>query len=325
MRITTAVLCTSLVLAFSNAAKADDTSDHPLLAHYPGFEIRDQAIIEYDEADVILGPIVEVDRERSIALQRIEGAIHNTQYRMKGKSVSVLQLYRNYETALRKLDAELLFSCLRDECFDMPRDGVGVFINNYLNNEGRYLMGVRKRVKGETAMLTARIVDGDNVTYVSLVLSADDANEERVIHQSIVESAAFDIQKIAIRSANELDRLIASSGKAVLDGIYFDHDKATIRPESRETLAAIADYVRSRATERFFVVGHTDGSGSYEYNLELSEERAAAVVEALLAVGVDEDRLRAVGIGPLAPADSNRDEAGMANNRRVELVEDLDQ
>lgn len=325
MRRTTAALCASLVLILSNAAQANDTSDHPLLAHYPGFEIRDQAVIEYDDADIILGPFVEVDREKSIALQRIEGAVHNTQYRMKGKSVSVLQLFRNYETALRKLGAELLFSCLRDECFDMPRDGAGVFIGNHLNNEGRYLTGVRKRVKGETAMLTARIMDGDNVTYVSLVLSADDVNEERVIHQSIVESTSFDIQKVAIRSVNELDRLIASSGKAVLDGIYFDHDKATIRPESRQTLEAIADYIKGRMTERFFVVGHTDGSGSYEYNLELSEQRAAAVVEALSAVGVDEERLLAVGIGPLAPADSNRDEASMANNRRVELVEALDQ
>ncbi len=324
MRITTSALCVFLVATYSIDAQATESSDHPFLAHYPGFDIRDQAVIEYDEADIILGPLVEVDREKSLVMERVEGAIHNTQYRMKGKSVSVLQLLRNYETALRKLDAEILFSCLRDDCYDLSRDGTGVYLNNYLNNEGRFLTGIHKRIKGETAVLTARIVDGDRLAYVSLVLSADDVNEERAVHQSIVERASLDMQKVAIRSAGEIDRLIASSGKAVLDGIYFDHDKATMRPESRETLAAIADYVKSRASGRFFVVGHTDGSGSYEYNLNLSERRAAAVIEALLAVGVGEDRLRAVGIGPVAPADSNRDEAGMANNRRVELVEILD-
>ena len=325
MRKTTAALFSLLALTLTIGARATDQADHPLLPQYPGFEIRDQAVIEYDEADIILGPLVEVDREKSLEMKRVEGAIHNTQYRMKGKSVSLLQLIRNYENAIRKLDAEILFSCLRDECFDLRSDGTGVYVNNYLNNEGRFLTGIHKRVKGETGILTARIVGADGVTYISLILSADDVNEERAVHQSIVETASLDIQKIAIRSAMEIDRLIASGGKAVLDGIYFDHDKATIRPESRETLAAIADYLGSRATERFFVVGHTDGSGPYGYNLELSKERANAVVEALLALGVGADRLEAIGIGPVAPADSNRDESGMAKNRRVELVEILDE
>jgi len=323
MRLILALI--GLAIAFSPAVAADKTgsSDHSLLTRYPGFEIRDQAVIEYDEADIILGPLVEIDRQKSLELQRLEGSVHNTQYRMNGKSVSLLQLVRNYENALRKLNAEIRFSCLRDDCFQLRSEGSGVFLNNYLNNEGRFLTGIHKRINGETGVLTARFVDGDSTFHITLIISADDNNERRMIHQSIVESASLDIEKIAIGSADEIERLIAASGKAVLDGIYFDHDKARIRAESKQTLAAIAEYLKRRAGERFFVVGHTDGTGGYDYNVSLSRDRANAVIDALRSAGVSANQLRAFGIGPVAPADSNSDESGLANNRRVELVEDI--
>ena len=70
-----------------------------------------------------------------------------------------------------------------------------------------------------------------------------------------------------------------------------------------------------------FVVGHTDTSGSFEHNLDLSMRRAAAVVEVLVtAHGISEGRLTPRGVGPLAPVASNDTEAGRALNRRVELV-----
>ena len=323
MRAILGVLAATLLFSTALATDKDGATDHSILTRYPGFDIRDQAIIEYDEADIVLGPLTEVDREKSLATQRLEGAVHNTQYRMKGKSVSLLQLFRNYETALRKLNAEVLFSCLRDACFDLRGKGSGVFLNVYLNDEGRVLSGINPDIGGETGILTARLVDGDTVYHMLLIMSTDDINEERFVHQSIIESTSLDDEKIAIASAAEIERLIAASGKAVLDGIYFDHDKASIRPESKTTLAAIADYLGRRPDERFFVVGHTDGTGAYQYNVTLSRERAAAVVSALQSAGVSSGQLRPLGVGPVAPADSNRDEAGLANNRRVELVEDI--
>ena len=323
MRLILALVGIPMAFSAAHAADKNESSDHWLLARYPGFEIRDQAIIEYDEADIVLGPLVEIDREKSLELERLEGSVHNTQYRMKGKSVSLLQLTRNYENALRKLNAEILFSCMREDCFKLRNEGTGVFLNNYLNQESRFMPGIHKRVGGETSVFTARLVDGGSVFHMTLIISAKDGNDERVIHQSIIESTSLDLEKIAIGSADQIERLIAASGKAVLDGIYFDHDKATIRAESKPTLAAIAEYLKGRAAERFFVVGHTDGTGDYDYNISLSRDRANAVVDALRSAGVSASQLRAFGIGPVAPADSNSDEAGLANNRRVELVEDI--
>jgi outer membrane protein OmpA-like peptidoglycan-associated protein len=69
------------------------------------------------------------------------------------------------------------------------------------------------------------------------------------------------------------------------------------------------------------VAGHTDNVGTYDYNMDLSQRRAKAVVAALAAEhGVEATRLRSVGVGPVAPIASNESEKGRAQNRRVELV-----
>ena len=71
------------------------------------------------------------------------------------------------------------------------------------------------------------------------------------------------------------------------------------------------------------VEGHTDHVGTDEYNKTLSEQRAQAVVEGLVRLGVDRSRLRAEGLGRSRPLDKNDTESGRANNRRVEFhIED---
>ena len=68
-------------------------------------------------------------------------------------------------------------------------------------------------------------------------------------------------------------------------------------------------------------MGHTDSTGSFEYNMKLSRDRAAAVTQSLVTDhGIAATRLTAQGVGPLAPVASNGTEDGKAKNRRVELV-----
>jgi outer membrane protein OmpA-like peptidoglycan-associated protein len=69
------------------------------------------------------------------------------------------------------------------------------------------------------------------------------------------------------------------------------------------------------------VVGHTDSQGTYEHNMDLSMRRAEAVVKSLADdYSIDKGRLRAAGVGYLAPVASNDTVDGQAKNRRVELV-----
>jgi len=73
---------------------------------------------------------------------------------------------------------------------------------------------------------------------------------------------------------------------------------------------------------KIYVVGHTDSVGGFDSNMSLSLARAEAVLQALVSqYGIDPGRLKAYGVGPLAPESTNRSEDGQAVNRRVELVE----
>jgi len=115
---------------------------------------------------------------------------------------------------------------------------------------------------------------------------------------------------------------IAATGHAVLYGIYFDHDSARIKPESGADLEAIAEMLKTNSSLKLYVVGHTDMTGGYDYNLGLSLQRAEAVVKVLVdEYGIATERLIGKGAGPLCPVGSNKDETGRKLNRRVELVE----
>ena len=81
-----------------------------------------------------------------------------------------------------------------------------------------------------------------------------------------------------------------------LKAVYFDFDKATIKPESNGALNTAADIIKKDGG-RFLLVGETDKKGSEAYNLNLSQRRAAAVVAALDARGVDPSVLKSIGVG----------------------------
>ncbi len=136
----------------------------------------------------------------------------------------------------------------------------------------------------------------------------------------IVQAKPLDAT-LEVVKAEEMASEISAKGRVALYGILFDLDSARIKPESRETLAEIARYLKANPQVKLYVVGHTDNTGTYEYNLDLSRRRAAAVVEALSrGHGVSAQRLKPVGVGPVAPVASNATEEGRAKNRRVELV-----
>ena len=115
---------------------------------------------------------------------------------------------------------------------------------------------------------------------------------------------------------------IAATGHAAVYGIFFDHGSANIKPESKPSLKAIAEMLKANRSLKLLVVGHTDMTGGFEYNMGLSLKRAKAVVKALVNdYGVAAGRLAGKGAGPLCPVGSNKNENGRKLNRRVELVE----
>ena len=125
-----------------------------------------------------------------------------------------------------------------------------------------------------------------------------------------------------VADAKSMARDIGTTGKVAIYGIYFDFNKADVKPESEPTLKEIAAFLKQNSKLNLYVVGHTDNVGSLDANMDLSQRRADAVVQALVSkYGVDAKRLKAKGVGPVCPITSNKTEEGRAKNRRVELVE----
>jgi outer membrane protein OmpA-like peptidoglycan-associated protein len=111
-----------------------------------------------------------------------------------------------------------------------------------------------------------------------------------------------------------------TESKIITHGINFDVNKATIKPESMGTLNMIVGILKDNPDIKFEVGGHTDTDGADDYNLKLSQQRADAVRDQLIKMGVDASRLSAKGYGETKPISDNNSLEGKANNRRVEFV-----
>tara|TARA_R100001369_G_scaffold29172_4_gene52540 strand:- start:14199 stop:15623 length:1425 start_codon:yes stop_codon:yes gene_type:complete len=106
--------------------------------------------------------------------------------------------------------------------------------------------------------------------------------------------------------------------------VLFDTAKATIRPESKESLEAIHDIMHEYANTVFHIEGHTDSQGGDAYNMNLSKERAASVREYLVSNGIPANRLTSEGYGETRPIATNNTAAGRQDNRRVNISLDKD-
>lgn len=117
----------------------------------------------------------------------------------------------------------------------------------------------------------------------------------------------------------ELARPVRGS-QLTLRNVFFDFDKATLRPESEVELREVVKLLMTYPKVRVEIQGHTDSIGTATYNLQLSQRRAEAVRDFLIANGIAAGRLVARGYGSSRPVADNRTEEGRALNRRTELV-----
>jgi outer membrane protein OmpA-like peptidoglycan-associated protein len=102
-------------------------------------------------------------------------------------------------------------------------------------------------------------------------------------------------------------------------GLLFDFDSAQLRPETAQLSREIAVMLQQNPNWTILIAGHTDNVGGGEYNLRLSEQRAASVKQALISNGVAAHRLQSVGHGMSKPKADNSTMEGRAINRRVEF------
>lgn len=102
--------------------------------------------------------------------------------------------------------------------------------------------------------------------------------------------------------------------------VLFDHDKAELRPEAREDLAKLSGIVLNYPSLHLAIEGHTDNTGTPQFNQTLSEQRANAVRNYLISQGLDSASLSAGGLGINNPIADNSTAEGRQKNRRVEII-----
>jgi outer membrane protein OmpA-like peptidoglycan-associated protein len=131
------------------------------------------------------------------------------------------------------------------------------------------------------------------------------------------------VLKFDINTTSEEDiaNALEADGRVVISGgILFEFDSAKIAPKAIELVSRIADVMKQHPNLNVAVVGYTDNTGNFNYNIKLSQRRAYAIVDQLVRDGIAANRLAGVGVGPLNPIASNDTAEGRAQNRRVELV-----
>lgn len=296
------------------AADKAGSKDHPLIGRYTGSEITAYKVADFNEQRFVNAPLdIRTDGETFTDANSfmVEGKITDIRYDAP-KERSALEIIRNYEDSLKSKGFEIIYSCANDTCF---KGKTSVYRFNFVAGDEqinyRYEAGVR--------YLLAKAIRPTGDVYASVVVGESKGNP--LVHVIAADLKPMQTDQIAFIDASAMAQAIAANGRVALYGIQFDFDKADIKEESRPTLDEIAKLMKASGDLSIVVTGHTDSKGAFDYNVDLSKRRAAAVVADLTKrYGIAAARLIPFGAGMAAPIAPNEDEAGRAKNRRVELV-----
>lgn len=155
--------------------------------------------------------------------------------------------------------------------------------------------------------------------------SEREAQEKAAADRAAAEQAEAEKQQLRAKLLEQFNRVLPTKdtdrGLVVNMGdVLFDTAKSTLRPPAREALARLSGIVLNYPSLRLTIEGHTDSTGTQEFNQKLSEQRAAAVRDYLAAQGLSMDSMVTRGLGESAPVGDNKTSAGRQQNRRVEII-----
>ncbi|MES2838212.1 MAG: OmpA family protein [Bacteroidota bacterium] len=190
---------------------------------------------------------------------------------------SVLQILRNYETAIKKIGGETVF---------LSTDEV---------------LGVYKIIKSNTEVWVKVETGGnDNNDFYELTILEIEAMKQEVTSDDILKT-------------------LNTEGHIALY-INFETGKSDIKSESQKIIDQIVEMLESNPSLKVSIEGHTDNVGNSQSNQTLSENRAKAVMDAIILKGIDKTHLSSKGWGQSKPLVDNNTDDEKAKNRRVEIV-----
>ncbi len=325
-----AALCITVAAQPVMAQRAiEDAAPHPMVPlPAEGYITRDE-FTDFAEIEFLASPHPggrDPDFEETV---QVEGAWRQMEYTVDGLELSLLRMYRGYLQHFESSGFEVIFNGIGEEL--SIRDGY-----TFMTYERDFLARTPSPSSESNAYILVRSPDEQTIIAVSF-FSRQNARRMMVNAVESEEMAPLDLFSpepepepepevvMVPQEVEELESGLVQDGRVIVNAILFEFDRAEILPESAQALETVTDLLRGRPELKLLVVGHTDGVGSFDYNLRLSVERAQAVVGWLgNRGGIDASRLRAAGAGPMSPITTNRTENGRAQNRRVELVEIID-
>lgn len=310
---------------------APNTKDYPGMPRYEGSTIIMQSSQKYGELGLQIGGLSAPKSMDPKEVRKVEGRTHRTTYlylNLGAGKRSTLEIARNYEMAFKEAGFTSIWSGGQAEIRNGPPQAYYAVpeLDHQLLTTGikdkRYFC-LEKSGLFAAVFIAARSWDHQ-------MSEKSDANPWKqnvtlpeasvVIQVDYVDTRPME-EKMVVVNAAEMQKSISSSGKVALYGIYFDFNKADLKPESAPTLTEMATLLKNEPALKVLVVGHTDNVGTFEFNEDLSKRRAKAVVTELASkYGIEASRLTPLGASFMAPVTTNSTEEGRALNRRVELV-----
>jgi OOP family OmpA-OmpF porin len=266
------------------AADIPGSADHPVVGRYEGAAIVGYRKSEYDE---VTGPFdpVNAGEQTGEGFKTVEGREFLIYYTLPQGRTS-LEAFRNYEASLKAKGYAIQFTCNAADgsCFTGKSPEAAYLVGNAIGNpltlpkfSDDY---VHNWFDQKARYLLARGSSPSGAVYVSISFGESSRGTVAVVR--VVETKEMDANKIVVLNAMQMEQAITANGRVNLYSLHFDFDKDTLRPESTPTLAEISILMKARPNLNLQIVGHTDNQGTAAYNADLSQRRAARVVEALV-------------------------------------------
>jgi len=290
-------------------------SDHKLISRYQGSYITHFSISDFEKYPYLIGKWKGSKEASKIAY--VDGKVTRISY-IAPENTSDYQILKNYEKELKVKGFDLIYSSSNIGAFyDFTMKCMPKNITEGSSPTDRQYNYI---ISENSAYLVGKKTVNNANTYVVIAASVNNYKEATFYAVEIIEEQQMETGLVQI-NLDYISEQINTNGKVAIYNILFDFDKATIKQESEKTLKIISEFLKNNPDISLYIVGHTDSKGSFEYNLNLSRNRAKSVVSYLTNKhGILSDRLVPEGVGPLAPVSTNDTEEGRKMNRRVELV-----
>ncbi len=297
-------------------------ADYENISRYKGAVIQDCFATDHDKFVMgLAAPIEKNFREHGKYFAKymdLEGKIIRIQY-LVDKAEGIDKVAANYLDALKGASYNILCNVSNETWPFFNEDYYGG--DNPINNIRKYGFYLPSGNRGYHYITASSINKNQNDVFISLFISYgnDFGKEFILVTEEIVEVNPVETGLV---TAMNIENMIELNGHISVYGIHFETNKFDILPASAIQLKEIAEFLKSHPEKKYGIVGHTDNTGNFDSNQVLSEQRANAVVDALVGeYGVNPEQLTGTGVSSLAPVTSNSTDQGKARNRRVEIIE----